>query len=114
MPVPGEIYYRGRYGLKDVEALADGKSFKGTFLVSPAEGADFKPICDDNFEDNTKGPNVACRSLGLPYGHAEVSNIEGPDSNFSLDDVTCTGDETEVLKCKYILYTGGCSAGETI
>ncbi|XP_046570515.1 deleted in malignant brain tumors 1 protein-like [Haliotis rubra] len=59
-------------------------------------------VCDDFFDENAA--IVACRQLGLPTSHP-LFLIKRPGSTvFNLDDVKCTGNETNLGDCKHRLW----------
>ncbi|XP_061299000.1 neurotrypsin [Pezoporus flaviventris] len=57
-------------------------------------------ICDDGWTElNTQ---VVCRQLGFKYGkHAPESYSEGSSGPIWLDDVSCSGKETNLLQCSW-------------
>ena len=48
-------------------------------------------VCDDHFDTNNNGANVACRQLGFASGTEYSENYASHDFGFGLDDVQCTG-----------------------
>merc|ERR1719326_2435436 len=70
-----------------------------------------QPVCDD-YWDNTDA-TVACRELGFAGGVAVdgYTNYGTVPSDFSMDDVRCTGSETTLASCPHIT-TENCGSTE--
>ncbi|KAH3866372.1 hypothetical protein DPMN_029435 [Dreissena polymorpha] len=62
-------------------------------------------VCDDLFDLNTYGAQVACRMLGQPTGSARVTDpLAGPNTMpIWLDDVVCKVSELTLLECDHRL-----------
>ena len=61
-------------------------------------------ICDDVIDSNQNGARVLCRQLGLRTRNARILDITGPSSYpIVLDDVRCTGRESNINQCRYSL-----------
>ena len=59
-------------------------------------GSTWKYVCDDYFDNNNNGANVACRELG--YTSGTHTNGYAPYSSF-YDDVQCVGTEARLVDC---------------
>ena len=59
-------------------------------------GSTWKYVCDDVFDSNNNGANVACRELGFASG--THSNGVAPYDSF-YDDVQCAGTEARLVDC---------------
>ena len=59
-------------------------------------GGTWKYVCDDVFDTNFNGANVACRELGYASG-THSDGLASSDSFF--DDVTCAGTEARLVDC---------------
>ena len=71
----------------------------------PHEGNVFigdKPVCDDGWDDNDG--SVVCRELG--YGLlsriTKQSHFGTVPAVFAMDDVACTGEESNLEECSHI------------
>lgn len=72
---------------------------------------EWRPVCDDLF--GMEEANVACRQLGF-QGAAAFSTVNGPMSEFWLDDVDCTGAEARLDDCRHPGWGNhNCSSSET-
>jgi len=70
----------------------------------------YGPVCDDGWDNNDA--TVVCRQLGYTYGTARTNSYYGSvPSLFSMDDVQCTGSESSIQDCRYILRDN-CSGSE--
>ena len=56
----------------------------------------WKYVCDDAFDSNNNGANVACRELGFASG-THSNGVAASDSFY--DDVHCTGSEAKLADC---------------
>ena len=56
----------------------------------------WKYVCDDDFDGNNNGANVACRELG--YASGAHSHGTAPVDSF-YDNVACTGTESSLVNC---------------
>jgi len=83
---PLNITFRLQYG---------GNS--GTLLatVNGQEGY----VCDDLFDSSSAA--VVCRSMGLPWQNAREYDVTAYSYPFVLDDVQCTGRESQFKQCSY-------------
>lgn len=71
-------------------------------------------VCDDYFENNNNGAQVACRQLGLPFTEATTYNAEGSGTIW-MDGVDCTGDEDSIENCTRNEWGDhNCSHGEDV
>ncbi|XP_071126513.1 uncharacterized protein [Mytilus edulis] len=70
-------------------------------------------VCDDNF--NQTSARVVCRMLGFE-GNAEVKlNYRYGRKAITLDDVTCTGTEQDIMDCKHATWgTHNCNHEEDV
>ena len=59
-------------------------------------GSTWKYVCDDSFDTNNNGANVACRELGYASG-AHSNGVASYDSFY--DDVQCAGTEARLVDC---------------
>ena len=83
----------------------------------PGEGAvliNGRPVCDDLWDDDNA--NVVCRQLGYTGGSALQRldlNSLGITGNFILDNVQCSGYETDIMECSANpMYDHDCSRSE--
>ena len=62
-------------------------------------GRRWKYMCDDHFDENNNGANVACRELG--YANGTHTDAVTPVDKFGrvYDDVQCTGREKALADC---------------
>ena len=61
---------------------------------------DNKHVCDDYWDDTDA--TVVCRMLGFSFGKAVTSSHFGVAStDFMMDDVFCSGQETSLLDCPH-------------
>jgi len=69
----------------------------------PGEGnvlIDGRPVCDDMWDD--KDAEVVCRMLGYNSGQATSYSTFGQvDTSFIMDDVQCSGYETNITYCPH-------------
>lgn len=92
--------------------LVEGDGLSSGRLEAFIDGG-WGPVCDDAFGDNDNGPNVVCRSLGFTRG--SQADATSPDSDFVMDEVTCTGTESSLQQCTYIDATAeDCGASEAV
>ena len=66
-------------------------------------GSTWKYVCDDVFDSNNNGANVACRELGFASG-THSNGVAPYDDAFMYgssfyDDVRCTGTEARLVDC---------------
>ena len=76
-----------------------GSSGKEGYVEALGLNGQWGGICDDEFDINDA--NVTCRMLGFSKA-TKASNSYGTapsGSNFILDDLTCTGNETFIFDC---------------
>ena len=59
-------------------------------------GSTWKYVCDDVFDSNNNGANVACRELGFASG-THSNGVARYDSFY--DDVQCAGTEARLVDC---------------
>ena len=89
---------------RPVVSLKGVSSSMGNVLV------DGKPICDDHWED--VDASVVCKMLGFSQGLATGGSYFGKvGSDYAMDDIDCTGDETDLLECGY-KKDNNCLTGE--
>eukprot|EP01048_Picozoa_sp_COSAG05_P034169 COSAG05_NODE_14122_length_407_cov_0.844156_1_plen_135_part_11 len=74
--------------------IDDGQHYTAGVLESSLDGIIWKPVCDDNFDENNNAANVVCKQLGLAYGlfqpqHQAHCDINVQTSDFGIDDVKC-------------------------
>jgi len=62
---------------------------------------DGRPVCDDSWDINDA--NVVCRQLGYSGARERTtrSRFGNVEDNFRMDDVKCTGEETNILDCDH-------------
>jgi len=65
-------------------------------LLQMSNGNVWKYVCDDHFDANNNGANVACRELGYSQGGQRSAST--PSSSF-YDDIQCTGNEARLASC---------------
>ena len=65
-------------------------------LLQMRVGGTWKYVCDDKFDANSNGANVACRELG--YQSGTHRDGKAPVDSF-FDDVECSGNETALADC---------------
>jgi len=59
-----------------------------------------QPICNDHWDNDDA--SVVCKVLGYDYGEATNNTLLGYDpSNYIMNDVRCTGDESSIWDCDY-------------
>ena len=76
---------------------SSGSTVSGnTGLLQMNVGGVWRYVCDDYFDSNNNGANVACRELG--YGSGTHSNGRAPVDSF-YDNVACTGTESRLVDC---------------
>jgi len=78
---------------------------------------DGKPVCDDRWETvryGNQNAGVVCRMLGFSKG-VSLGTGNGnkrfgavPSTDWSMDDVACTGTETDIRQCPAMRNCGGC------
>ncbi len=56
------------------------------------------PVCDDGFDGNLNGAEVACKEMGYP-GALRQLDVRSANNNFKLDNVQCVGNEHDLLDC---------------
>lgn len=56
-------------------------------------------VCDDSFDRDQNAARVACRTLGLPSSDAQEYNAEPGEGATWLDQVSCEGNENNLLDC---------------
>lgn len=72
---------------------------------------EWRGVCDDSF--SVEEANVVCTQLGMSTTNANASTVTGPDSDFWLDDVACTGSEPNISSCEHAEWgVHNCGAGE--
>jgi len=79
---------------------------------------DGKPVCDDQWQTNLHGnqnAGVVCRMLGFSKG-VSLGPENGyerfgavPSTDWSMDDVECTGTETDIRQCPGRKNCGRCN-----
>ena len=77
----------------------EGSSGKEGYVEALGLNGQWGGICDDEFDINDA--NVTCRMLGFSKA-TKASNSYGTapsGSNFVLDDLKCTGNETFIFDC---------------
>lgn len=82
--------------------------------VTNDNGATWKAICDDSFDDN--GATVACRDMGFAAFDSYQTSIDVPgDNDFGLDDVACQGNEANLFECNHTAWNmHNCSSTEHV
>ena len=76
---------------------SSGSTLSGnTGLLQMNVGGVWKYVCDDHFDSNNNGANVACRELG--YASGAHSHGTAPVDSF-YDNVACTGTESSLVNC---------------
>ena len=58
---------------------------------------EWRYVCDDEFDLNTNGPNVACKELGYIGGTQHDATVQGDWVYW--DDVQCSGSENSLADC---------------
>ena len=73
-------------------------------------------VCDDQFDQNLNAAFVSCRTLGFKGEVARHGDAEGDESiPFTLDDVECTGQETDISQCTFNYEEHNCySSGKNL
>jgi len=72
-------------------------------------------VCDDHFDTNNNGANVACRQLGFASGREYSTNFANHDFGFGLDDVQCTGSEASIMDCPHLPWgRHNCASSEAV
>jgi hypothetical protein len=78
-------------------------------------------VCDDSFDSNDNGANVACKQMGYFGGtHLEDSSHSESQTalNIWINGITCSGDESDITHCPGAALQGpgytGCSHGEDV
>jgi hypothetical protein len=94
-------------------------------ITSPSEGFimgrpeyfqedQWRPICDDTYDNAEQTASVICRTLGMSGDGAwMIQSQAGPSDDFWFDDVTCNGDEASIFDCSYS-QEDNCSSSETM
>jgi hypothetical protein len=85
-----------------------------TGLLQMKLGSTWKYVCDDKFDANNNGANVACRELGYAGG----SHSDGTTNSDSLfyDEVNCAGTEASLADCPHLSTSSAenCAANEGV
>lgn len=72
----------------------------------------WKYVCDDYFDLNNHGANVACTEMGYKYGkHADGQTPNGISDFY--DDIKCTGNEKRLADCSRAVGHN-CGSGEAV
>ena len=58
-------------------------------------------VCDDRFENNDLGSNIACIEMGFVYGTQTDGKIRNLHAEKFWDDVSCQGQEDRLADCSY-------------
>ena len=95
----------------DIRLVGD-KPWRGRVEVF-ARG-EWGTVCDDFINDNLKGADVICKSLGYAYGVASGRTVDSPaPDRIALDDVRCSGDEGSIFDCSSrSLFSHNCGHSE--
>ena len=80
--------------------LYGGSAFEGRLEVF-IDG--WGTVCNDEFDRNDHGANVACRQLGFSGGLWSSARRPGRLGPILLDDVRCQGTESRLLDCPHVV-----------
>merc|ERR1712013_863623 len=90
--------------------LRDGNGYSSGNVFAVNSNGYLGPVCDDDW--SSRDARVVCRQLGFTDGTATTGSYFGNvPSEFSMDEVSCTGDEGILQECGYNT-SDDCSANE--
>ena len=83
----------------DGTVLVEGAN-RGMLQLNGGGAGGWKHVCDDMFDNNLNGANVACKELGYDGGVSLSAGrvVVAPSLDF-YDEVNCTGDEAHLADC---------------
>lgn len=97
-----DTYEEGNWRLVLQPGLGETDFLRG--LLEYNHNGEWGTICNDAFDYNTNGAQVACQTLGLPWTEADYYTDYGENPVPSgtpiwLDQVTCDGSESRLDDC---------------
>merc|ERR1719271_1132174 len=111
-----EVYVCGKGAADDGSLKIEGGGHAGR-LMAMRDG-EWGTVCDDHFDVNNNGADVACRQMGYAGG-VYSANYRGTEPDESVvkivyDDIQCTGTEARIQDCPgFRLHNSdSCSHGE--
>ena len=83
------------------------------YAVAPgSQNKEWRYVCDNYFDTNLNGPNVACKELGKKAGHRQEDDIVTGNWVY-WDNVRCSGLEKSLADCERP-NPGICSPNEAV
>jgi len=82
-------------------------------LLQLRVGGVWKYVCDDEFDKNNNGANVACIEMGFESGSHKDGKAP-PGKNEFYDDISCTGHESHLADCKRSNGRNNCGKREAV
>ena len=68
------------------------------YVVAPgSQTKEWRYVCDDYFDWNTNGPNIACKELGYRTGTQHDATVQG---EWMYWHVSCIGSEKSLADCE--------------
>ena len=81
--------------------LVDGSGnpvSSNTGLLQMGVNSVWKYVCDDEFDDNSNGVNVACREMGFAFSGSQGDGTAHADLFYN--EIQCTGTESHLIDCR--------------
>ena len=92
--------------------VAEGYGILQMYATPPCSHiGEWRYVCDDKFDLNSNGPNVACKELGYLGGTQHDATVQGHWVYW--DDVQCSGSEISLADCERP-NSKSCSANKAV